>query len=183
MSILSRFKTIEKFCPYTGCFNATYFVCGALLNNWTDEQMKDKKHYTHPDNIFSPRLKQIFPSIVISFVYDHGNTIFSSHIFPSDACDLIMSHLEYYSMLTISIDGDISDHSFILFKSDGVYYIVDAYWSHVTKRSLSIRSFNTKDLVMFLTNPEVSQWNKLFICNEPTAKKFAKIDLSCCYLN
>ena len=182
MSILLRFETIAKFCPYTGCFNATDYVAGALVHCWTNQQMNEKKHYTDPINIFSHKWKQFFPSIVISFDYNENCTALSSHNSPSQVENIILSYLQCFKVITISFESDEVDHSFILFKCDNLCYIADAYGSQQTQRLLTIRVFNPTDFGAFLLNPQMSEWNRMFLCQEALTKKIKHIDLFCSYL-
>ena len=181
MSLLWRFKIIQKFCPYTGCFSAADYICGAFVHCWTDQQMKDVSHYSNPDNIYSSQWKDIFPSIKIHFDY-RENGVFSNHQDPLDIHHMITSYLDLYKIICVRLETDHLDHSFILFKCNE-YYIIDAYGSKSTKRLPTIRMFNPTELGSFFQCPRISKWNRLFLCEEDTTKQIGKIHLSCDYLD
>lgn len=182
MSLLSFLESIKSNCKYTGCYKTNDFISGAITHKWTMDQMSDENFTSDPINIYSNKWFTIFPKLnnVLQYEghYEHNFDSFD----PNQTINLIKTSLHEYNILSFGLDSNDLDHSFIIFKEKDLYYIVDSYGSNNTQRLLDVRLFDLNLFHLFLIDPNVLLWNKLFLSNEGNDVKFKTIDLSCRYL-
>lgn len=167
MDQTERLDLLIAACDNVSCGLTQDYVSGCLSNKWTKEKILSKVYVDNPN--YQHRF--LYPNKTVF----SGTLMTKTQRFEQDRIDFVLRIEEVYEMIIngienkgiVKIDVDNYDgHCFCLVKIDDAIEIVDSYTSQNTKRRLSRRPFDIMKFLTFIINPNIQEWNSMFICNE-----------------